>query len=67
MYIVWCRCLQELSLDRRVDMLYLVDSLLQASQRQPKPAAGADGAAAEAAPSPAGRLFRDAIAAALPR
>lgn len=41
-------------------MLYLVDSLLQASQRPPP------GAAPEA-PSPVSRVFRDSIAAALPR
>lgn len=50
---------QETNLDRRVDMLYLVDSVLQASQRGAR--------SADASASAIARVFRDTIAAALPR
>ena len=53
-------------MDLRVNMLYLVDAMLQSSQR---PQRGGDAADAAAAPAvnPLGRMFRDTIAAALPR
>ena len=53
--ILWS---QESSPDRRISILYLVDSVLQASQKVPPGGAG---------PPAHGKIFRDTVAAALSR